>query len=85
MVWSRDEDNPLLTRTGINHASLTHMELIAFSAAQTTPQQPIDASSEVNSAGWGTLLWVSVIAVVFFILLAAAGLSLVGSRRRMRE
>jgi hypothetical protein len=26
-----------------------------------------------------------VIAVVFFILLAAAGLSLVGSRRRMRE
>jgi hypothetical protein len=62
------------------------MELIAFSAAQTTPQQPIDASSEVNSAGWGTLLWVSVIAVVFFILLAAAGLSLIGSRRRrMRE
>ena len=61
------------------------MELIAFSAAQTTPQQPIDASSELNSAGWGTLLWVSVLAVVFFILLAAAGLSLVGSRRRMRE
>ena len=61
------------------------MELIAFSAAQPTPQQPIDASSEVNSAGWGTLLWVSVIAVVFFILLAAAGLSLVSSRRRMRE
>ena len=61
------------------------MELIAFSAAQPPPQQPSDASSEVNSAGWGTLLWVSVIAVVFFILLAAAGLSLVGSRRRMRE
>jgi signal transduction histidine kinase len=61
------------------------MELIAFSAAQPTPQQPSDASSEVNSAGWGTLLWVSVIAVVFFILVAAAGVSLVGSRRRMRE
>jgi len=61
------------------------MELIAFSAAQTTLQQPIDASSELNSAGWGTLLWVSVLAVVFFILLAAAGLSLIGSRRRMRE
>ena len=60
------------------------MELIAFSAAQTTPQ-PTDASEELNTAGWGTLLWVTVIAVVFFILLAAAGLSLIGSRRRTRE
>jgi len=60
------------------------MELIAFSAAQPT-SQPTDASDEVNSAGWGTLLWVAVIAVVFFVLLAAAGLSLIGGRRRTRE
>jgi hypothetical protein len=59
------------------------MELIAFSA-QPSPQ-PTDASDEVNTAGWGTLLWVAVIAVVFFILLAAAGLSLIGSRRRTRQ
>jgi hypothetical protein len=39
----------------------------------------------VNTAGWGTLLWVAVIAVVFFVLLAAAGLSLIGGRRRTRE
>ena len=74
----------MLTSGGINHASLTRMELIAFSAAQTTPQ-PTDASTEVNSAGFGTLLWVAVIAVVFFVLLAAAGLSLIGNRRRTRE
>lgn len=60
------------------------MELIAFSAAQTT-SQPSDASTEVNTAGWGTLLWVTVLAVVFFVLLVAAGLSLIGSGRRTRE
>jgi hypothetical protein len=60
------------------------MDLKAFSAAQPTPQ-PTDASTEVNTAGLGTLLWVAVIAVVFFVLLAAAGLSLIGSGRRMRE
>ncbi len=59
------------------------MELIAFSAAQTTTQ-PTDASDEVNAAGLGTLLWVAVLAVVFFVLLAAAGLSLIGSRRKTR-
>jgi hypothetical protein len=84
MVWSRDEDNPLLTSAGIDHASSARMELIAFSAAQPAPQ-PTDASAEVNTAGWGTLLWVAVIAVVFFVLLAAAGLSLIGRRRRTRE
>lgn len=56
---------------------------MAFSAAQPTPQ-PTDASREVNTAGWGTLLWVAVIAVVFFVLLAAAGLSLIGRGRRTR-
>ena len=61
------------------------MELIAFSAAQQPAPQPTDVSNEVNAAGWGTLLWVFVIAVVFFILLAAAGLSLVGGRRLTRE
>lgn len=60
------------------------MELIAFSAAQPTPQ-PTDASTEVNTAGWGTLLWVTVLAVVFFVLLVAAGLSLIGNGRRTRE
>jgi len=60
------------------------MELIAFAAAQPTPQPP-DASTEVNTAGWGTLLWVTVLAVVFFVLLVAAGLSLIGSGRRTRE
>ncbi len=59
------------------------MELIALSAQQTT--QPLDAATELNSAGWGTLLWVTVLAVVFFILLVAAGLSLMGAGRRMRE
>ena len=59
------------------------MELIAFSAAQTTSQSS-DASTEVNTAGWGTLLWVTVLAV-FFVLLVAAGLSLIGSGRRTRE
>ena len=57
---------------------------MALSAAQPPPEVT-DVSTEVNSAAWGTLLWVTVIAVVFFILLAAAGLSLVGGRRRTRE
>ena len=60
------------------------MELMALSAAQPPPEVT-DVSTEVNSAAWGTLLWITVIAVVFFILLAAAGLSLVGGRRRTRE
>lgn len=53
---------------------------MAFSAVQQTPQ-PTDASTEVNSAGWGILLWVAVLAVVFFALLAAAVLGLIGGRR----
>ena len=62
------------------------MELIALAAAQQTPPPaPLDAATEVNSAGWGTLLWVTVLAVVFFILLVAAGLSLIGGGRRMRR
>ena len=60
------------------------MDLIALAAAQQ-PATPIDAATEVNAAGWGTLLWVTVIAVVFFILLVAAGLSLIGAGRRRRE
>lgn len=56
------------------------MDLMAFSAVQQTPQ-PTDASTEVNSAGWGILLWVAVLAVVFFALLAAAVLGLIGGRR----
>jgi len=56
------------------------MDLMAFSAVQQTPQ-PTDASTEVNSAGWGILLWVAVLAVVFFALLAAAVLGLIGARR----
>ena len=68
--------------TGINRAFTKGMELFAFSAAQQTPQ-PLDAATEVNSAGWGIMLWVMVLAVVFFVLLAAAGLSLIGAGRRM--
>lgn len=60
------------------------MELIALSAAQP-PTEVTDAATGLNSAGLGTLLWVLVIAVVFFVLLAAAGLSLAGGRRRTRE
>jgi len=60
------------------------MELMALSAAQPPPEVT-DGSTEVNSAAWGTLLWVTVIAVVFFVLLAAAGLSLVSGRKRTRE
>jgi hypothetical protein len=60
------------------------MELIALSAAQQTPA-PLDAATEVNSAGWGTILWMAVIAVVFFVLLVAAGLSLIGGGRRVRR
>ena len=61
------------------------MDLIALAAAQQPATTPIDAATEVNTAGWGTLLWVTVIAVVFFVLLVAAGLSLIGAGRRMRE
>jgi hypothetical protein len=60
------------------------MELIALSVEQPPPEVT-DVSTEVNSAAWGTLLWVTVIAVVFFVLLAAAGLSLVSGRKRTRE
>lgn len=60
------------------------MDRMAFSAVQPTPQ-PTDASTEVNTAGWGILLWVVVLAVVFFALLAAAGLGLLAGRRRTRE
>jgi len=81
MVLSRDEDNSLLTSLASITQRRHNMELIAFSAAQTTTQ-PTDASDEVNAAGLGTLLWITVLAVVFFILLAAAGLSLVGRRTR---
>lgn len=59
------------------------MELFAYSA-QPTPQ-PSDAATEVNAAGWGTMLWIGVIAVVLFVLLAAAGLGLIGRGRRTRE
>jgi hypothetical protein len=61
------------------------MDLMAFSAVQPPTPQPTDASSEVNTAGLGMLLWVIVLAVVFFALLAAAGLGLLAGRRRMRE
>jgi hypothetical protein len=57
------------------------MDLMALSAAQP-PAQITDAASEPNAAGWGTLLWVGVIAVVFFALLAAAVLGLIGRRTR---
>ena len=57
---------------------------MALSVAQPTPQ-PIDASTEVNTAGWGTFLWIAVIAVVFFALLTAAALGLITGKRRMRE
>jgi hypothetical protein len=58
------------------------MNLIAFSAAQQPTPQVTDAASEPNAAAWGTLLWVGVIAVVFFALLAAAVLGLIGRRTR---
>jgi hypothetical protein len=57
------------------------MDLMAFSAAQPTPQVT-DAASEPNTAAWATLLWVGVLAVVFFALLAAAVLGLIGRRTR---
>jgi hypothetical protein len=79
---SRDEDNPLLTFPGINPASAAGMHLMAFSAAQQPTTQVTDAASEPNAAAWGTLLWVGVIAVVFFALLAAAVLGLIGRRTR---
>jgi len=60
------------------------MDLLAFSAVQPAPK-PSDASQEINTAGWGTFLWIAVIAVVFFVLLTAAALSLIGGKRRMRE
>jgi hypothetical protein len=60
------------------------MELLAYSAAQPTPQTT-DAATEVNTAGWATLLWVGVIAVVLVALLATAGLGLMGRGRRTRE
>lgn len=60
------------------------MYLMAFSAVQPTPQTT-DASDGLNTAGWGTLLWIAVLAVVFFVLLTAAALSLIGGGRRMRE
>lgn len=55
---------------------------MAFSAAQQPPPQVTDAASEPNAAAWGTLLWVGVIALVFFALLAAAVLGLIGRRTR---
>ncbi len=57
------------------------MDLMALSAAQPPPQIS-DAASEPNAAGWGILLWVGVLAVVFFALLAAAVLGLIGRRTR---
>jgi hypothetical protein len=60
------------------------MDLMAFSAARPTPQ-PTDASDELNTAGWGTFLWIAVVAVVFFVLLTAAVLGLIGGRSRTRE
>jgi hypothetical protein len=58
------------------------MDLIAFVAAQPTPNTS-DAGREVNTAGWGTFLWIAVIAVVFFVLITAAALGL-ATRRRTR-
>jgi hypothetical protein len=58
------------------------MDLMAYSAAQPPTPQISDAATEPNAAAWGTLLWVGVIAVVFFALLAAAVLGLIGRRTR---
>jgi hypothetical protein len=56
------------------------MDLMAFSAVTPTPQVS-DAGSEPNAAAWATLLWVAVLAAVFFALLAAAVLGLLSGRR----
>jgi hypothetical protein len=61
------------------------MDLFALLAVQPAPvPTPNDAADGLNSAGLGILLWVGVLAVVFFALLAVAGLGLI-NRRRTRD
>jgi hypothetical protein len=59
------------------------MDLLAFLVAQPTPG-PTDAAEGLNTAGMGTILWIIMLAVVFFVLIAAAALGLM-TRRRSRE
>ena len=58
------------------------MDPMALSAAQQPPPQITDAGTEPNAAAWAILLWVAVLAAVFFVLLAAAVLGLIGRRTR---
>ena len=60
------------------------MEFLAYSAQPSTPP-PLDAAEGLNTAGWGPLLWVAVIALVAAVLLAAAGLGLVSRGTRTRD
>jgi hypothetical protein len=58
------------------------MEWIAY--ASQPPTEAVETRTDgMNTAGWATLLWISVLAVVFFLLLTAATLGLL--RRRARD
>jgi len=61
------------------------MDVWAFLAQPSTTFEPIDAARSFNTAGWGTLLWVAVIAFVTIVLLATTGLGLIGGGGRVRE
>jgi hypothetical protein len=56
------------------------MNLIAL-MAQSTPA-PTDAAEGLNTAGLGTILWIVMLAVVFFVLLGAAALGLLSARKK---
>ena len=59
------------------------MNLIALALAQSAqaPVGPNDAAEGLNTAGMGTILWIIMLAVVFFALIGAAALGLLSSKR----
>ena len=59
------------------------MNLIALALAQSSqaPVGPSDAAEGLNTAGMGTILWIIMLAVVFFALIGAAALGLLSSKR----
>jgi hypothetical protein len=58
------------------------MEWIAYVQSQPPALPAETRSDDLNTAGWGTILWIAVLGVVFFALLAAAGMGLLSRRTR---
>jgi hypothetical protein len=73
----------MVTQPWEQTSSAWHSAVAMMAAAQPVPGT--DASADgINAAGWATILWIVVLVAVFIIIVAVAGIGLMG-RRRTRE